>query len=224
MSIRIFGSGGGLITDATAEPDDVINGKIFYNNDGRQIGTCMSRKIQSQISVCEEGFYAPVSWGSQSIRLVNRPSSKGDNYILTEEMTSSNSANCGWPTRGVLSYAPFYAVTVNTPILDVESIKVGSYGYILGTDGGTSDGNSNNTKEWGVRSSVSDGISIVKTSTSSSGIDTSLCFGIAFGAVYGHTNYYIKSVALLALVNGQYASYAGIRTANIPITINRYVD
>lgn len=224
MSIRIFGSGGGLITDATAEPDDVINGKIFYNNDGRQIGTCMSRKIQSQISVCEEGFHAPVSWGSQTIRLVDKPSRKGDNYILTAEMTSSNSTNCGWPTRGSLSYAPFYAVTVNTPILDVESIKVGSYGYILGTDGGTSDGNSNNTKEWGVRSPVSDGISIVKTSTSSSGIDTSLCFGIMFGAVYGHTNYYIKSVALLALVNGQYASYAGIRTANIPITINRYVD
>ena len=62
MSIRIFGSGGGgLITDATAEPDDAINGKIFYNNDGRQIGTCTSRKIQSQISVCEEGFHAPVS-------------------------------------------------------------------------------------------------------------------------------------------------------------------
>lgn len=224
MSIRIFGSGGGLITDATAEPDDVINGKIFYNNDGRQIGTCMSRKIQSQISVCEEGFHAPVSWGSQTIRLVTNPSRKGDNYIITSEMTSSSSTNCGWPTRGALSYAPFYAVSVNTPILDIESIKVGSYGYILGTDGGTSDGNSNNTKEWGDRSSVSDGISIVKTSTSSSSIDTSLCFGITFGAVYGHTDYYIKSVALLALVNGQYASYAGIHTTNIPITINRYVN
>lgn len=224
MSVRIFGSGGGLITDATAEPDDVINGKIFYNNDGRQIGTCMSRKMQSQISVCEEGFHAPVSWGSQTIRLVDKPSRKGDNYILTAEMTSSNSTNCGWPRQGMLSYAPFYAVNVNTPILDIESIKVGSYGYILGTDGGTSDGNSNNTVQWGVRSSVGAEISIVKTSTSSSGIDTSLCFGITFGTMYGHTNYYIKSVALLALVNGQYASYAGIRTTNIPITINRYVD
>ena len=224
MSVRIFGSGGGVITDATATPEDVRNGQVFYNNNGRQIGTSMTRKIQSQISVCEEGFHAPVSWGSQTIRLVDKPSRKGNNYILTAEMTSSNSTNCGWPRQGMLSYAPFYAVNVNAPILDIESIKVGSYGYILGTDGGTSDGNSNNTKEWGVRSSVGTEISIVKTSTSSSGIDTSLCFGIAFGAVYGHTDYYIKSVALLALVNGQYASYAGIRTANIPITINRYVN
>ena len=184
----------------------------------------MSRKIQSQISVCEEGFHAPVSWGTKTIRLVTKPSRKGDNYILTSEMTSSSSTNCRWPIQGVLSYAPFYTVSVNTPILDIESIKVGSYGYILGTDGGTSDGNSNNTIQWGVRSSVGAEISIVKTSTSSSGIDTSLCFGIAFGAVSGHTDYYIKSVALLALVNGQYASYAGIRTTNIPITINRYAD
>ena len=183
----------------------------------------MSRKIQSQISVCEEGFHAPVSWAGHTIRLVDRPSRKGDNYILTSEMTSSSSTNCGWPKQGSLSYAPFYTVSVNTPILDIESIKVGSYGYILGTDGGTSDGNSNDTKVWGVISSVGE-ISIVKTSTLSSGIDTRLCFGIAFGAVSGHTDYYIKTVALLALVNGQYASYAGIRTTNIPITINRYVD
>lgn len=55
----------------------------------------MTRKIQSQISVCEEGFHAPVSWGSQTIRLVDKPSRKGNNYILTAEMTSLNSTNCG---------------------------------------------------------------------------------------------------------------------------------
>lgn len=39
MSVRIFGSGGGgVITDATAIPDDVSSGKIFYNNDGKQVG------------------------------------------------------------------------------------------------------------------------------------------------------------------------------------------
>lgn len=39
MSIRIFGSGGGVITDATAAPDVVRKNEIFYNNDGRQVGT-----------------------------------------------------------------------------------------------------------------------------------------------------------------------------------------
>ena len=39
MSIRIFGSGGGVITDVTATPEDVKHGEVFYNNKGRQVGT-----------------------------------------------------------------------------------------------------------------------------------------------------------------------------------------
>ena len=40
MSIRIFGSvRGGVITDATATPDVVRKNEIFYNNNGRQVGT-----------------------------------------------------------------------------------------------------------------------------------------------------------------------------------------
>ena len=31
--------GRGKIKDATAIPSDVMNGKIFYNNDGRQVGS-----------------------------------------------------------------------------------------------------------------------------------------------------------------------------------------
>lgn len=50
MSIRIFGSGGGwVITDATATPDVVDPGYIFYNNNGRQVGarTEFARKVVS---------------------------------------------------------------------------------------------------------------------------------------------------------------------------------
>ena len=39
----IFG-GGGKIKDATAVPSDVMKGKVFYNNDGRQIGSSESLK------------------------------------------------------------------------------------------------------------------------------------------------------------------------------------
>lgn len=39
MPVRIFGGGGGrIIKDATALPGDVRNGKVFYNNSGRQEG------------------------------------------------------------------------------------------------------------------------------------------------------------------------------------------
>lgn len=34
-----WNGGGTPITDATAIPSDVVNGKVFYNNNGRQIGT-----------------------------------------------------------------------------------------------------------------------------------------------------------------------------------------
>lgn len=37
--IRGIFSGGGKIKDATALPSDVAKGKVFYNNDGKQIGT-----------------------------------------------------------------------------------------------------------------------------------------------------------------------------------------
>lgn len=36
--------GGGKIKDATALPEDVASGKVFYNNDGRQVGTGLSVK------------------------------------------------------------------------------------------------------------------------------------------------------------------------------------
>lgn len=38
MAVYIPSGGGILIKDATATPDDVASGMIFYNNDGRQVG------------------------------------------------------------------------------------------------------------------------------------------------------------------------------------------
>ena len=44
MPVSIYGlpRGGGKITDATATPEKVFSGEVFYNNEGRQIGTYSS--------------------------------------------------------------------------------------------------------------------------------------------------------------------------------------
>lgn len=47
MSVGVHGAGGGkIIRDATATPDKVKTGEIFYNNDGRQIGTGIELRKQ----------------------------------------------------------------------------------------------------------------------------------------------------------------------------------
>ena len=37
-----LGLGGGKITDVTATPEKVFSGEVFYNNEGRQVGTYSS--------------------------------------------------------------------------------------------------------------------------------------------------------------------------------------
>lgn len=48
MPLLVRGGGGGKkIKDATAVPSDVAAGKVFYNNNGRQVGSGMSIKTLS---------------------------------------------------------------------------------------------------------------------------------------------------------------------------------
>lgn len=49
MAVFIPSSGGKRIKDATALPNDVMKGKIFYNNDGRQVGTGEMIRVKSVI-------------------------------------------------------------------------------------------------------------------------------------------------------------------------------
>ena len=64
MSVRIFGSGGGVITDATAIPEDVVSGRIFYNNNGRQVGTNPQKRLYSKGSVSPTGYLDPLNYKS----------------------------------------------------------------------------------------------------------------------------------------------------------------
>ena len=52
MSIIIRNTWGGYRTkDATALPDNVEDGKVFYNADGRQVGTGVFKKVKSVIAI-----------------------------------------------------------------------------------------------------------------------------------------------------------------------------
>lgn len=44
--------GGGKIKDATALPSDVAKGKVFYNNEGRQVGTNTPFKVYETFFDC----------------------------------------------------------------------------------------------------------------------------------------------------------------------------
>ena len=52
-----MGGRGNSITDATSVPSDVTQGKIFYNNNGRQIGSSLGSIVTSTINI-EPGAYS----------------------------------------------------------------------------------------------------------------------------------------------------------------------
>ena len=89
MSIRIFGSGGGVITDATATPEDVVSGQIFYNNNGRQVGTNPQKRLYSKGSISPTGYLDPLQyrssfyWGTYGGGILTGYSTK---YSLRQEL------------------------------------------------------------------------------------------------------------------------------------------
>lgn len=55
MSVAIHGTvGNPPITDATASPSDVTMGKVFYNNDGRQVGTGYNKSMTVTLPYTEK--------------------------------------------------------------------------------------------------------------------------------------------------------------------------
>lgn len=63
--------GGYRIKDATATPLDVVNGKVFYNNDGRQAGSGIFKQEKSVIAINNGTYQVGTNYG---IRAVYNPS------------------------------------------------------------------------------------------------------------------------------------------------------
>lgn len=74
MSVFITGVGGVSTADATANPNDVLNGKIFYNANGRQTGIWTP-----SIKDFEKSFSITIEYGSSS--------SSGKNNMVMEYNT-----------------------------------------------------------------------------------------------------------------------------------------
>lgn len=66
--IRGIFSGGGKIKDATAVPSDVAQGKVFYNNDGKQTGTANIIKSISFKTTTTTKYYQPLGSDAFDLR------------------------------------------------------------------------------------------------------------------------------------------------------------
>lgn len=67
MSIIIQNTGGGYRTkDATALPENVENGKVFYNAAGRQVGTGVFKKEKSVIAINNGSYKVGTNYGTKA--------------------------------------------------------------------------------------------------------------------------------------------------------------
>ena len=132
----IFG-GGGKIKDATATPQDVMTGKVFYNNHGKQIGTAEILAIKifrfekgTELQKPTYNYSHSYCWGSQQ---------KGvDVYNYFNSGTGFYSFNHGYEHYIFQQYSgesnlfrQTLEIDTNVALKDIESISVlsGSYKY-----------------------------------------------------------------------------------------------
>ena len=105
--IRGIFSGGGKIKDATAVPSDVMKGKVFYNNDGRQVGISNAVNIKTVTYNCKygQGSYTSISTGK---RLYLVYYSGGDVYSHDYNGTAS--------VGGLYHYTDFFKAILSISI------------------------------------------------------------------------------------------------------------
>lgn len=207
MSIRIFGSGGGVITDATAAPKDVKSGKVFYNNKGRQTGTATFRSTKQTIYTVKAGTINTISCTGSPMYAT--PTRINDTYYLLYGNLKIST---------IYNARPVYHLSVNIKCEDIEYIKFGSKIFKL-IAGGKGDGTSDFTQFLVIRESL--GTLATKSPNGSYDVFPS----IKFGYVRGRYDMYMMDIYLMFPSDGNTTSNTKyILSENIPIVISRYVD
>ena len=127
MSVRIFGSGGGVITDATAAPEDVKSGKIFYNNSGRQEGTISSDLCYKQIV-----FTLPKGTYGYSYETMTSTSTPDESYGYAITNSLNIITDCNTKDTCCRIYDSIYSYTVpNIPLSNIAYFILNGSKYII---------------------------------------------------------------------------------------------
>lgn len=163
MSIRVVGSGGMAITDATAVPGAVRSGDVFYNNDGRQVGTnpdvkiSMTKVVQytgslSYVGPLESLYdasydtvdYEGTDYEFRHYRTDNMvtTSSKGKEYLSSKySSAATRSYYLTTSQRKGGNSSSYYCVgyamagyAVNIPLKDISNVRIGNTDYGVETN------------------------------------------------------------------------------------------
>ncbi len=114
MSVRIWNTGGYRIKDATATPDDVMQGKVFYNNDGRQVGISNSIRLKS---ILIQGM-------ENAKRISSLTGRYGDWTTANEKGSEGGLFQCSVDYISYGSYGYGYSATRNLTIGTILGIKI----------------------------------------------------------------------------------------------------
>ena len=199
--------GGGVITDATATPEDVKTGKIFYNNNGHQTGTATFRSTKQTIYTVNSGNVSTTGY-SESPRYVKATRVDNTYYLMDGSFKNSN-LNAD---RGL------YHLSVDIKCEDIEYIRFGSKIFKL-IARGKGDGSYDYIQFLVIDESV--GTIAMKTPNGSSDVFPS----IKFGYVRGRYEMYITDIYLMCTCNVTTTTNTKyILSENIPIVISQYTD
>lgn len=227
--------GGGVITDATATPDLVADGEIFYNNDGRQIGinTTVTKKLQTMILTCKDGSYTLntsliPSVGATSITHVLSVSGESEPYTLTIRNSSDSYVLLStvripeFSHGDIRNYGFIFATLAGATACDnVYQLIVNGTRYVIGTGFATNGGSA----QYSILTRNIGSGTLHTTGSSSQSISASVY------PIFGHANGSITGIYLGAFIKSEQLSHTkptfntSIEIKNVaPITFSRWVN